>query len=288
MNHSKKPAFDEPLAGFVLGDLSEEEYRELRDLPEDQRKQKLNELERLASTVSLASIDPNESLPEKLRVSITHSGRSIVAEMGTRPTLRTTELRTTERSSSSTGRLREAVAWLACLAATILAIAFWQKSGQKIEPPAVPTWTRDSLMASAPDVIQVPWADGKTPLGQKVIGDIVWSNKLQRGFMRFVGMPVNDPTVEQYQLWIIDPSRDDEPIDGGVFDIASTEETIVPIQAKLLVNQPTAFAVTIEKPGGVVVSTQERLPLLANVQKTKWIRFQNDATESLFASARAW
>lgn len=143
-------------------------------------------------------------------------------------------------------------------------------------------------MASAPDVIQVPWADGKTPLGQKVIGDIVWSNKLQRGFMRFVGMPVNDPTVEQYQLWIIDPSRDDEPIDGGVFDIASTEETIVPIQAKLLVNQPTAFAVTIEKPGGVVVSTQERLPLLANVQKTKWIRFQNDATESLFASARAW
>jgi anti-sigma-K factor RskA len=97
-------------------------------------------------------------------------------------------------------------------------------------------------------------------------------------------MPVNDPTVEQYQLWIIDPTRDDEPIDGGVFDIASTGEVIVPVQAKLLVNQPTAFAVTIEKPGGVVVSTQERFPLLATVQKTKWIRSQNGPSESLFAS----
>jgi hypothetical protein len=33
------------------------------------------------------------------------------------------------------------------------------------------------------------------------------------------------------------------------------------------VNQPTLFAVTIEKPGGVVVSTRERLPRLAQVGK---------------------
>jgi anti-sigma-K factor RskA len=283
MNHPNKSKCDEQLAGFVLGDLSEEEYRELLELPEEQRIKKLNELERIASTVSLASIDPNEPLPENLRVAITEEGRSMVSAMRIKPSRNTNSIPTFQA-----GRLRETIAWLACLAATILAIAFWQKSGQKSEQATVPTWTRESLMASAPDLIQVPWADGKTPLEQKIIGDIVWSNKLQRGFMRFVGMPVNDPSVEQYQLWIIDPSRDDEPIDGGVFDIASTEETIVPIQAKLLVNQPTAFAVTIEKPGGVVVSTQERLPLLANVQKTKWIRFQNDATESLFASARAW
>ena len=78
-------------------------------------------------------------------------------------------------------------------------------------------------------------------------------------------MPVNDPGVEQYQLWIIDPRRDDEPIDGGVFDISKSGEVIVPINAKLDVISPQAFAVTIEKPGGVVVSTQERLPLLAKV-----------------------
>jgi anti-sigma-K factor RskA len=85
------------------------------------------------------------------------------------------------------------------------------------------------------------------------------------GFMRLIGMPINDPLQEQYQLWIIDPLRDDEPVDGGVFDIAESGEVIVPIQAKLHVTKPAAFAITIEKPGGVVVSTQERLPLLAVV-----------------------
>ncbi|MCU0709749.1 MAG: hypothetical protein MUF23_15805 [Pirellula sp.] len=44
-----------------------------------------------------------------------------------------------------------------------------------------------------------------------------------------------------------------------------TSEAIIAIHAKLRVNQPKAFAVTIEKPGGVVVSTQEQLPLLAVV-----------------------
>ena len=62
---------------------------------------------------------------------------------------------------------------------------------------------------------------------------------------------------------IIDPSRDEKPVDGGVFDIASFGESIVAIQAKLRVNKPTVFAITVEKPGGVVVSDQTRLPLLA-------------------------
>jgi hypothetical protein len=48
--------------------------------------------------------------------------------------------------------------------------------------------------------------------------------------------------------------------------VTSDGETIVPIQAKLKVLKPAAFAITIEKPGGVVVSTQERLPLLAVVK----------------------
>jgi phosphotransferase system IIA component len=44
-------------------------------------------------------------------------------------------------------------------------------------------------------------------------------------------------------------------VDGGVFDIqASNGEVIIPINAKLAVNKPTAFAITLEKTGGVVVS----------------------------------
>lgn len=94
-------------------------------------------------------------------------------------------------------------------------------------------------------------------------GSIAWDTVSQTGFMRLNRLPVNDPSVQQYQLWIIDPERDDAPIDGGVFDIADAGETFIPIDARLKVLSPAGFAVTIEKPGGVVVSDQSRLPLLA-------------------------
>ena len=61
--------------------------------------------------------------------------------------------------------------------------------------------------------------------------------------------------TQQYQLWIVDPERAAQPVDGGVFDVqAGTREVIIPINAKLAVNNPAAFAITLEKPGGVVVS----------------------------------
>ena len=75
--------------------------------------------------------------------------------------------------------------------------------------------------------------------------------------MCFVGMPVNDPTVEQYQLWIIDPERDDEPIDGGVLDITGTGEVFVAIDAKLNVIEPAALVITIEKPGLSLIHISE-------------------------------
>ena len=84
---------------------------------------------------------------------------------------------------------------------------------------------------------------------------MVWSNERQAGFMRLSGMPPNRSSAEQYQLWIVDPSRDEHPIDGGVFDIpAGVEEVIVPIDAKLRAEDPRAFAITLEQRGGVVVS----------------------------------
>ena len=82
--------------------------------------------------------------------------------------------------------------------------------------------------------------------------------------MRFVGLPKNDPRVEQYQLWIFDPAQSEAtPVDGGVFDVDDRGEVIVRIDPKLKITGPTLFAVTIEKPGGVVVSDRSRLVLIA-------------------------
>jgi len=114
---------------------------------------------------------------------------------------------------------------------------------------------RASLISEAGDAIVTAWTAPDDPRFSGVSGDVVWSDERQAGFMRLSGMPANNPANEQYQLWIVDPERAAQPVDGGVFDVqAGNREVIIPINAKLAVNNPAAFAITLEKPGGVVVS----------------------------------
>jgi anti-sigma-K factor RskA len=72
--------------------------------------------------------------------------------------------------------------------------------------------------------------------------------------------------VAQYQLWIFDAERNEAyPVDGGVFDVPakSDGDVVIKIDPRIPVSRATAFAITVERPGGVVVSSRERLPLLA-------------------------
>lgn len=116
-------------------------------------------------------------------------------------------------------------------------------------------------------VLQRNWAPAGDPVGREVRGDVVWDARTQTGYMRFVGLRRNDPSSEQYQLWIFDGRRDERyPVDGGVFDVRGDgDEVIVPIRARLPVGSPLAFAVTVERPGGVVVSDRSRLVVIARV-----------------------
>ncbi len=145
-----------------------------------------------------------------------------------------------------------------------------------LRPAPTPTLAdnRAALIAEAGDLVQVAWAPQPDDSvqegleGDGAYGDVVWSDATQTGYMRFHGLKANDPTVEQYQLWVFDEARNAEhPVDGGVFDIAANTndrgEVIVPIDAKLPITKATLFAITVEKPGGVVVSDRSRLPLLA-------------------------
>ncbi len=114
---------------------------------------------------------------------------------------------------------------------------------------------RQQLIAEAGDTVIIPWGTPEDPDFAQVRGDVVWNDARQEGYMLLSGMPINDPARTQYQLWVVDPDRDSNPVDGGVFDIPAGETTVVvPIDAKLAVSNPAAFAITREKPGGVVVS----------------------------------
>lgn len=95
-------------------------------------------------------------------------------------------------------------------------------------------------------------------------GNVVWSDELQEGYMTLTNLPANDPASKQYQLWIVDPDRDEKPVDGGVFDIpAHVTTAVIPIRNPLAVTDPKAFVITLEQPGGVVVSKQEIVVALA-------------------------
>lgn len=137
-------------------------------------------------------------------------------------------------------------------------------------PSPTPTERRKSLLAAAADsgggdVLRLDWTATADPAAKGASGDVVWSGTAQEGYMLFRGLAANVPTREQYQLWVFDADRDERyPVDGGVFDVpAGAAEVVVPITARLPVKKATLFAITVERPGGVVVSDRKRLPLLA-------------------------
>jgi hypothetical protein len=160
--------------------------------------------------------------------------------------------------------------WLAAAACLLVAGgAVWWAVQQRTEPTiapvaATPASARAELMASASDVSKITWTVLQDPTATGATGDVVWSASQQKGYMRFVGLMPNDPAKFQYQLWIFDKTRDQAfPVDGGVFDVSSTGEVVVAISPKLHVNDLALFAVTVEKPGGVVVSKRERIVVTA-------------------------
>jgi hypothetical protein len=175
--------------------------------------------------------------------------------------------------------------WLAAAACLVLAIMAWNRQPapppvaevkppptQVAEPPPsppvppappTPAEERTELLAKA-DAVKVTLGATHDPSAAGMSGDVVWDQATQRGFVRFAGLAPNDPAVHQYQLWIFDGARDKRyPVDGGVFDIpAHSHEVVIPIHAALQVISPKAFAVTVEKPGGVVVSGREHVVAL--------------------------
>lgn len=121
---------------------------------------------------------------------------------------------------------------------------------------------RDRMLRASPEVGHWAWETAAS----SVTGDVVWDNERQRGFLRLSGVVVNEPARAQYQLWIFDAGRDERyPVDGGVFDVPpGRAEVVVPFAPARPVLRPTAFAITVERAGGTVVSTREKLVALVH------------------------
>ena len=221
-------------------------------------------IERTVVALSLAARDDGEPLPASLRA------RLLRAAPGAATSATVTDLDSHRAARPTTDRGRSMVGWWAAAAAVLIAIAGWYP---RLAPPQhAPDAAalRAQLIAASATLVRWEFSATADPAAHGARGDVVWDPVSQRGYMRFTGLSANDAQQMQYQLWIFDGERDDRyPVDGGVFDIpAVAGEVVIPIRARLHVGKPALFAVTAERPGGVVVSGRERIVVLAKPAST--------------------
>lgn len=272
-SHLRNKRLAELLAQRAIDGLTGSETTELDRLLAKYPGADEHVLDNTASALLLASTLQPEPLPASLMLRLEKHAECFSNEAIVEPTPAAKRAR--DRRSMGTN-----TAWFALAASVLIAVVGWwprlqsssggeavvqQPIAQTVSEPVEPTpqELRTALLSHAA-AIQRNWQP--TDKALIITGDIVWDNVTQAGYMRFAGLPANDPQQEQYQLWIFDAARGDKyPVDGGVFDVPADGEVLVPVSAKLPIGQPVLFAVTREKAGGVVVSSRENIVVTAKV-----------------------
>jgi Anti-sigma-K factor rskA len=257
----------------VTEGLSPDEQRALDVLDGGVASNHLRDFERAAAAVALAASAHAEPLPSSLAERLVRQADEHFAATSSAGG------RLADLPASRASRRGGAYGWYAAAACLVLAVLAWNRSPPPappvviaptpvptvLPPPAPPSAAdRRSALLAQSESLKISLGATKDPAAAGVTGDVVWDPVTQRGFVHFVGLAPNDPARHQYQVWIFDGARDKRyPVDGGVFDVpADATEVVIEIHAALPVLSAKAFAVTVEKPGGVVVSGREHVVAL--------------------------
>ena len=278
MKDEKKERMLELLSDQTVFDLNEEELMELEQLKSQFPDWKnYASFELTAAAIGIANIKM-VAMPEKLRTKILENADSFFSPEIAVPESSIKQLVVSHTTETEQRPFWQWFSWgIAFAACALLAVNLWVtrfqnqpeivkdiKTVQTPTPELSEFQKRDQFLATAPDIVRTKL---ESPKGSaEILGDVVWSNSKQSGYITFRGMPVNIPSKETYQLWVFDESQNDKyPISGGVFDVRENGEIVVPIDVELKIKNPKMFAVTGEKPGGVVVSDREKLMAIGKV-----------------------
>ncbi|MBU29448.1 MAG: hypothetical protein CMD54_04950 [Gammaproteobacteria bacterium] len=258
--------FEELDAGRILGDLDAGEMDEWEKLARDPRCQSDLSLELAAAALEAEFQDPDgvELPPGLLEELQKGTADFVVQKLSKEVEEKVVEMPLWQKvlSGKNTPWAMAAIFALLFVAQTFVSDPSTSTPGPTTIQVS-PEEASKTLVAEGKDLIRTPFEGGGDYKGMS--GEVVWSDERQEGYMFLTDLPVNDPESKQYQLWIVDPTRDEKPVDGGVFDIASAEgTTVIPIRNPLLIRDPKAFVITLEQPGGVVVSKQEVVVAVAN------------------------
>jgi hypothetical protein len=277
MNQENRELYLDLLTKKAISGLDDNEQSQLDQISEPGEIDEFRSLEMTAAAINMAGL-AEEPMPAHLYSKISADAGEYfgTGSRAAQPIFTSEQVFAKPRSRSWFGWLGWAAAAAACVA---LAINLWftrtqptpvdrAQNAPPVETPRniTPAEAREEMLKSGTGMVKASWTAGNVK-NMQVTGDIVWSDAKQMGFMRFRGLPVNDPSKETYQLWIFDRTQDKAtPIDGGTFDVNSDGEVVIPINAKLKASGPEMFAVTMEKPGGVVVSKREKIAAIAKVE----------------------
>ena len=264
MTRDERERIEELLVQRVAGEITPDEERELAHRLASAPAADPAGWEQAAAELTAALVGESgveEEMPARLGSAVVSQGRAVVSGSGSAPSADIIDIATRRRP-----RLPSWAGWAVAAAAVLAIVVLPTRVGERAQPVTVAE-LRDSLTSTDANVLQLAWTTTEDESATRASGDVVWSARDQAGVMRIRGLRPNNPTQSQYQLWIFDATRDDRfPVDGGVFDIPlGTDEVLVPIDARLPVGEATLFAVTVERPGGVVVSDRERVALVAQV-----------------------
>jgi anti-sigma-K factor RskA len=220
-----------------------------------------------ASAAAIRALVPPEKVPAGLRDRLRRDadGFATAREAGTDVLLFPARARKHSTSTNHWFPLR-AWGWQVAAAAALL-LAGWIGFQRTDGPPSpLPLNVQRERLVGSLGTLNARFAPGFDRYAG-LEGDVVWSTDSQDGFLRLRGIPANNPANAQYQLWIVDPERDDQfPVDGGVFDIPpGGGETLVRFQPRLPISKPTAFVITREQPGGVVKSRNAKPVAIARL-----------------------
>jgi hypothetical protein len=286
MNQESNELLYDLLIKKAVYGLDETEQTQLDELDTGKADQELHSLEITAAAIGMAGLTMAEAMPAHLRSRILEAAPMHLAPEQTEEAPAPITSTDTILSAYDDTRREQHFSWFSLLgwaaaaaACIALAINIWIMQNPptpdtaRVQVPAEtprplsPAEMRDQMMRSDAAMVKATWGPEKMKEMKQVSGDIVWSGDKQMGYLRLQGLPKNDPSKETYQLWIVDRTRDQKyPIDGGTFDVSSDGEIIIPINAKLRAASPEMFVITMEKPGGVVVSKQEKVAAVAKVE----------------------
>lgn len=228
--------------------------------------------------LSLVYADGVQPMPSALRARLERMGDQTLTSPppAPLPMVQTPSPGATQAGGRAIGWLG-AIGWLAAAACLAMAVLVWNPT---VSPP-----THDQRLAvleTKPGILRTAWvgldqaglSEQPHAYDRGLAGEVVWDPETNEGYMVFEGLASNDPAAFQYQLWIFDESRptgqlprfgegilSQRPVDGGVFDVLADGRVVVPVHAKLPVGKAAIFAVTVEPPGGVVVSDRDIVTL---------------------------